>query len=287
VRPRRLRACLGCSGRASRAVSRPGDCGGPPRAVRQRLSPARSRRPPRASARPLWPGCWRWGWPRCCSTLVAGCAWPPAAASGRGLKTRCVTRSTGLRRKGGGCGTRSNVAGGGISTASRLHRPESGSRSRPKRARSMRATWPTPGRRPRGFTGVAGAGVGEERSRCCAWCVPAGWRGSRTGFLWSRLIAWFRLSGPAREPRRGPGSWLRSLRPAEREALLGSLAAWSGVGGVREHGGEQEVREAVGDRLGHRRCVAVQCADGQRREPAGLLGMLDQRRRLGGWRGVP
>ena len=41
----------------------------------------------------------------------------------------------------------------------------------------------------RGFTGIAGVGVGEERSRCCAWCVPAGWRGSRTGFLWSRLIA--------------------------------------------------------------------------------------------------
>ena len=129
MRPRWLRACFGCSGRTSRAVSRLDDCAGPPRAVRQRLSPARSRRPPRASARRPWPGCWRWSWPRCCSTLVTGRAWPPAAASGRGLKTRCVTRSAGLRRKGGGCGTRSNVAGAGISTASRLPRPESGSLS--------------------------------------------------------------------------------------------------------------------------------------------------------------
>jgi hypothetical protein len=46
------------------------------------------------------------------------------------------------------------------------------------------------------------------------------------------------------------------------------------------------VCEAVGDRLGHGGGVAVEGADRERGEPAGLLGMLDQRRRLGGWRGV-
>jgi hypothetical protein len=62
------------------------------------------------------------------------------------------------------------------------------------------ATWPTPTTRPRAFTDVGGVGGGAARSRSCASCVPAGWRGSRTGFLWSRVIAWFRFSGPPREP---------------------------------------------------------------------------------------
>ena len=115
--------------------------------------------------------------------------WPLAAVSALGPRVRSDGCSAGWRRRGGGCSTRSRGAGPGMSTASRSPRLASGLRSKPKRARSMRATWPTPDRRPRGFTGIAGVGVGEERSRCCAWCVPAGWRGSRTGFLWSRLIA--------------------------------------------------------------------------------------------------
>ena len=164
-----------------------------------------------AGGAPRWRGRWRWSWSRCCSTLVAGCAWLPAAVSGLGLRTRFDGPSAGWRRRGGGCATRSRVAGAAISTASRSPRPASRSRSRPRRARSTHATWPTPDRRPRGSTGIAGVGVGEERSRCCAWCVPAGWRGSRTGFLWSRLIAWFRFSEPAREPHPGPGSWPRSF----------------------------------------------------------------------------
>ena len=55
-------------------------------------------------------------------------------------------------------------------------RPDLGSRSRsrPRRTRSTHATSPAPGRRPSGFTGIAGAGAVEERSRCCAWCAPAG-----------------------------------------------------------------------------------------------------------------
>jgi len=40
--------------------------------------------------------------------------------------------------------------------------------ARPKRVRSTSATWLTPGRRRRGFAGIGGAGVDEERSRCCA-----------------------------------------------------------------------------------------------------------------------
>ncbi len=216
-------------------------------------------------------------------------------SAGRSQRCRRSVRGsgpTGARRAGGG-----GVAGAALAPVG----PARGCRQRRDcpdwhrvcdRVQDAHVRCAPPGPRPsdgrRGFTGIAGVGVGEERSRCCAWCVPAGWRGSRTGFLWSRLIAWFRFSGPAREPHRGPGSWLRSLRPAEREALLGSLAAGSGVGGaVREHGGEEEVREAVGDRLGHRRCVAVEGADRQRGEPSGLLGVLDRGWRLGGRRGVP
>ena len=166
-------------------------------------------------------------WRACCdlimvALLIDARRWVRLAGRSRvgaRPRTRSDERSAGWRRRGGGCGTRSRVAGAAISTASRSPRPGSRSRSRPRRARSTRATWPTPGRRPRGFTGVAGVGAGEERSRCCAWCVPAGWSASRTGFSWCRLIAWCRRSGPAREPHPGPGSWLRSLRPAEREAL--------------------------------------------------------------------
>jgi len=46
--------------------------------------------------------------------------------------------------------------------------------ARSKRASSTHATWPAPARRPCGFTGIGGAGAVEERSRCCAWCAPAG-----------------------------------------------------------------------------------------------------------------
>ena len=230
VCPRRLRACLGVLVELSAPPT--GSASAPRRSKlrgrdhRWRAGGNRCRHPSNGAGRIAAGrdgGCW-------CSTLVAGCGWPLAAVSALGPKVRSVERSAGWRRRGGGCGTRSRGAGAGISTASRSPRLASRLRSSPRRARSMRATWPTPGRRRRGFTGIAGVGVGEERSRCCAWCVPAGWRGSRTGFLWSRLIAWFRFSGPAREPHRGPGSWLRSLRPAEREALRGLLAAWSRVG---------------------------------------------------------
>ena len=59
---------------------------------------------------------------------------------------------------------------------------------------------------------------------------------------------------------------------------------WSGgwvlSGFVGEDADDQEVRDAVGDRLGHAWDVAVERADGVRREPAGLLGVLDQRRCL-------
>ncbi len=221
------------------------------------------------------------------STLVAGCAWPPAAGSARGPRIRFDERSAGWRRRGGGCVTRSRVAGAGISTASRSPRPGSRSRSRPKRARSTHATWPTPARRPRGFAGIGGAGAVEERSRCCAWCAPAGSSTSRTRFSWCRWTAWRRRSEPAREPHPAPGSWPRRRLRAERELLRGSLVARSGAGGgIGEHADEQEVREAVGDRLGHGGCVAVQGADRERGEPAGLLGVLDQRRRIGCRRGV-
>ena len=220
VCPRRLRACLGVlvelsappAGPASaprRRKLRGGDHG-----RRARRDRGRRRRYRVGGAAGLVMAA-------LCSTLVAGCAWPPAAASGRGPRRRFAARSAGWRRRGGGCGTRSRVAGAGISTASRSPRPESGSRSRLKRARSMHATWAAPGRRPRGFTGIAAVGADEERSRCCASCTPAGWRRSWTRFSWCHLTAWRRRSELALERHHGPRSSRCSPRPAEREALLG------------------------------------------------------------------
>ena len=96
-----------------------------------------------------------------------------------------------------------------------------------------------------------------------------------------------------------PGSSLRTSRAADggrgvafpagpardrelnRGAGLAGRGVWSGgwvlAGFVGEDADDQEVRDAVGDRLGHARGVAVERADGERREPAGLLGMLDER----------
>ena len=52
---------------------------------------------------------------------------------------------------------------------------------------------------------------------------------------------------------------------------------WSGgwvlAGFVGQDADDQEVRDAVGDRLGDAWDVAVERADGERREPAGLLGL--------------
>ena len=132
---------------------------------------------------------------------------PRAAASALSPRLRFDERSAGSRRRGGSCGTRSRVAGAGISTASRSPRP--GSRCESKtctfdtrhlaRARQTAA----------GFTGIGGAGAVEERSRCCAWWAPAGSSTSRTRFSWCRWTAWRRRSEPAREPHPAPGSWPR------------------------------------------------------------------------------
>jgi Nuclease-related domain len=87
-------------------------------------------------------------------------------------------------------------------------------------------------------------------------------------------------AGAGTSPR--PRFLARRPLPAARELLRELLVARSGAGGdIGEHADEEEVREAVGDRLGHGGCVAVQGTDCERREPAGLLGVLDQRRRIG------
>ena len=89
------------------------------------------------------------------------------------------------------------------------------------RARSTHATWPTPGRRRRGFTGIGSVGVGEERSRCCAWCTPAGSSTSRTRFLSCRLTA-----------GAGAQSQRRNLTPASVTGHVDLRAAASGPGPV-------------------------------------------------------
>ena len=206
-----------CSSRASRAASRPGACAAPPRAARRRSSAGVLAVIAAGAGATALAGLLALVM---AALVVDARRWVRLAARSRvGARSeaRFDERSAGWRRRGGGCGTRSRVAGAGISTASRSPRPGSRSRSSPRRARSTHATWPTPGRRPRGFTGIAGAGAVEERSRCCAWCARAGSRTSRTRFSWCRLTAWRRRSEPAREPHPGPGSWPRSPRPAERE----------------------------------------------------------------------
>ena len=86
-------------------------------------------------------------------------------------------------------------------------------------------------------------------------------------------------AGAGTSPR--PGFWPRRPFRPERELFRGLLVARSGAGGVGKHAGEQEVCEAVDDRLRHRRCVAVQGADRERCEPAGLLGVPDHGWRIG------
>ena len=162
----------------------------------------------------------------------------PRRRAVRGL--RFDERSAGWRRRGGGCVTRSRGVGAGISTASRSPRPGSRSRSRPRRARSTHATWPAPGRRPRGFTGIGGAGAVEGRSRCCAWCAPAGSSRSRTRFSWCRLdrLAPALRAGAGTSPRpRFLAPQTSSVLSAERSR--GLLVARSGAGGgVGEHADE-------------------------------------------------
>ena len=141
-------------------------------------------------------------------------------SAGRSQRCRRSVRGsgpTGARRAGGG-----GVAGAALAPVG----PARGYRQRrdcPDRPRvrnrdqvahvSMHATWPARGRPPRGFTGIGGVGAGEERSRCCAWCEPAGWKGSRTGFSLCRLTAYRPRSERAPEPHRGPGSLRGSRRP--------------------------------------------------------------------------
>ena len=67
------------------------------------------------------------------------------------------------------------------------------------------------------------------------------------------------------------------------DALKLNLAGDREVG---EDADEEEVGEAVGDRLGGVGCVAVERADRERGPAAGLFGVVDQRRRLGGGRGL-
>jgi Nuclease-related domain len=134
-----------------------------------------------------------------------------------------------------------------------------------------------------GCTVIAGAGAVGERSRCCAWCAHVGSSMSRTRFWWCRSTAWCQRSEPAPGPHPAHGSWRGSPRPgsAKRCGELLTPGPRAG-GGVGEHADEQKVPEAVGDRLGHGRCVAVEGADRQRGEPAGLLGVLDRGRRIVG-----
>ena len=115
-------------------------------------------------------------------------------------------------------------------------------------------------------------------------------------------LVWALRTAPGR--RRVPRSSRPTPRTADRprrHTSVASQADWHGVGLghrddrpgramwsaglvlaalVGEDADGQEVREAVGDRLGDGGRVAVKRADRERREPAGLLGVLDQRRRL-------
>jgi hypothetical protein len=150
------------------------------------------------------------------------------------------------------------------------------SRSRRRRARSRNATWPAPRKRRRGSTGIAGARAGGERSRCCAWCAHAESSTSKTEVLAVSLDPLAPALGasagtsprPAFLARKTSPRWVRSWLTTGSSA---SVAGAGAGGGVDEHAGEQEVCEAVGDRLGHTGCVAVQGADRHGRESAGLL----------------
>jgi len=172
--------------------------------------------------------------------LVAGCAWPLGATSARGLKTRCVERSAGWRRRVGGCGTRSRVAGRGDIDSVAIAPTGVAFAIETKRARSTHATCTTPGKRPCGYADIGGASAVKERSRCCAWCAPAGSSTSRTRFSWCRSTAWRRRSEPAREPHPAPGSWPRRRLRAERELLSG--VASRSVGSGRRSGFQAECR---------------------------------------------
>ncbi|HEY1516558.1 MAG TPA: hypothetical protein VGF91_09075 [Solirubrobacteraceae bacterium] len=53
------------------------------------------------------------------------------------------------------------------------------------------------------------------------------------------------------------------------------------AGFVGQDADDEEVRDAVGDGLGHGWGVVVERGDGERGEPAGVLGVLDERWCLG------
>ena len=215
-----------CSSRASRAASRPGACAAPPRAARQRSSAGA------LAAIAVDAG----------ATALAGLLALVMAALVLDARrwVRLAARSrVGARSEDSGSTSAQRAGGGGVAAAAlapvwrargyrqRRDRPDRGRvRDRDQDAHVRRTP---PGPRPAdgrvAVTGIGGAGAVEGRSRCCAWCAPAGLSTSRTRFSWCRLTAWRRRSEPAREPHPAPGSWPRSPRPAEREALRGLLAA--------------------------------------------------------------
>jgi len=95
----------------------------------------------------------------------------------------------------------------------------------------------------------------------------------------------FGLSFPCRQQARR----LRRAGASGAAAIVaGALAATAASVGATALAGMLAlvmvalVCEAVGDRLGHSRCVAVEGADRERGEPAGLPGVLDSGWRVGG-----
>ena len=175
-----------CSSRASPGARRPGAYGALSPPAQQRSRPARSQWSPSTPAPPRWLDCWRYSRRYWCSTPVARCAWPLAAVSALGPRIRFDECSAGWSRRDGSCGTRSRVAVAGISTTSRSPRPASRSQSRPRRGRSMHATWPAPETRLRGCADIGSVGAVEGRSLCCALCTPAG---LSTSAMKSRRVA--------------------------------------------------------------------------------------------------
>ena len=177
-----------CPRLASRADSRPGACAAPPQAARRRSPPARSLL--------IAIGADATALAEVLALVMAALVldarrWVRLAARSRvGAQSEAQVRRA-LERAGGG-----GVAGASLAPLGwargyrqRRDRPDRGRvHDRDQvRARSTNATWPAPARRPRGFIGIGGAGAVEERSRCCAWCAPAGSSTSRTRFSWCRL----------------------------------------------------------------------------------------------------
>ncbi len=172
--------------------------------------------------------------------------------------------------------------------------------ARSRRGRLSVVISPRCGRWRCGFTGAGGGGVAAARSRCCASCAHGRWSGSMMGCWSCRWSGSWGRFAPRLGQRGVRGSSLGTSRAADggrgvafpagpargREFASGcgdvaGRGVWSGgwvlAGFVGEDADDEEVCDAVGDRLGRAWGVAVERADGERREPAGLLGMLDQR----------